>query len=149
MKESTYRRTQFYALNPEQDWEDAHDNFEITECSDRESIVESAVRYFTHGDSYRSFPGAARAVAICSAYLVNRFFGESFFDTLDDPNLMNGNDKYFKRYSEDKETYDQIIALMPKELDFSNYRMSLTLKLITEEYMMDEKGLKLIPRKNS
>ena len=146
MKESTYRRQQFYALNPNTNWEDSHDNFEITEYDNPELIVEHAIRYFTTGDSYRCFPGAARAVAICSAYLVSRFFGEDFYSTLDDPNLMNGNDKYFKPYSEDKAIYDEIIAKMPKELDFSNYRMSLTERFITQEYMMDSDGLTLIPR---
>lgn len=149
MKESTYRRKQYYALNPEQNWEDSHENFEIIEEYDRDAVVHHATRYFSHGDTYRYFPGAARAVAVCVAYLVHRHFGEDFYETLDDPDLMNGNDKYFKTYSEDREVYDRIIEQMPEELDFSNYRMSLTYNIVMKEYMLDKEGLKLIPRNRS
>lgn len=144
MKHYTYRRHTFYHLSGHESFEDEHKNFEI---KDREaSVVEDAVVYLTDGSSYLNFPGAARAVAIATADFISRNFNEDFHEVLSDKSLMHGNDPYFKTYLEDKDIYDAILSKLPRqEIDWSNYRMSVTHRLIKAEYLLDEKGLEILP----
>ena len=145
MKEYSYRRLTFYALRGHDGHPDAHENFAIT--WDEQTVVEDAVGYLTDGSTYLRFPGAARAVAVAAADFVERHFGEDFYEVLDDPNLMHGNDPYFKRYSEDRPVYDAILRRVPRDLiNWESHRMAITLSLITEEYMLDAKGLETLPR---
>ncbi len=85
----------------------------IIEEFDKESIIKRAVNYCKIQTNELYYPGKSYAVAIVFAYLLEREFGETFLTVLDDPNLLYENDPYFKRYSEDKETYDLIIDQFP------------------------------------
>ena len=111
--------------------------------------MEDAVAYLKEGSNYLRFPGAARAVAIAAADFVSRSFGEDFYQVLDDGNLMNGNDPYFKRYTEDKKVYDEILRRVDVgNINWSSFRMGVTHRLLKEEYMLDEEGLRLLPRRD-
>lgn len=145
MTEYEYRRTVFYQLNADREFPDNHKNFDITIHED--TVVEDAVAYLTLGTSHTRFPGAARAVAIATADFLNKSFGVDFYEALNDPNLMHGNDPYFKPYSEDKGIYDAIITWIPRKyFRWETERMQITLNLLKEEYMLDEEGLTLLPR---
>ena len=149
MKEYTYRRTVFYQLHANHDWQDDHDNFDIKIRPDNSNVVEDAVSYLKTGEPHTHFPGAARAVAVAAAYLVAENFNENFYDVLNDKNLMHDNDPYFLPYSEDKETYDKIIEKVGNDINWDSFRMGLTKKLILEEYLLDEKGLDFMSREYS
>ena len=142
MKKYMYRRKMFYSLQESFDYPDEHKNFEII---DSPNVVEDAVTYLLDGSSYLRFPGAARAVAIAAAELISKEFGENFFEILNDPDLMHGNDPYFKTYEEDKETYHEILQRLPA-INWDSERMQITRNLLLEEYMLDEKGLAILPR---
>lgn len=144
MREYEYRRTVFYQTRDGFSFPDEHKNFNIT--VDQETIVQNAVNYLVHGTDYLLFPGAARAVAIAAADFISREFNEDFFDVLNDPNLMHGNDPYFVPYEKDKETYDEIIKAVNGKINWDSHRMGITLSLLQQEYMLDENGLAILPR---
>lgn len=72
--------------------------------------VEDAIEYVTHRSSVGRYPGKSRIVAIIYATMVARVYGEDLLETLDDPELLHGQDEFFVPYSQDKETYDEILA---------------------------------------
>jgi hypothetical protein len=145
VKSYTYRRNTFYHLRGHESFEDEHKNFDI--IFDEGTTVEDAATYLTDGSSYLRFPGAARAVAIATADFVARNFDEDFFEVLNDPFLMQNIDPYFKTYTQDKETYDQILSIIPREnIVWDSHRMAITHRLIKEEYLLDDEGLALLPR---
>ncbi len=145
MKEYEYRRTVFYQLRGHENFEDEHKNFNYT--IEPHSVIEDAVTYLLDGSSYLRFPGAARAVAIAVADLIAREFNEDFFTVLNQKDLMNGNDPFFKTYDEDRSTYDAILTSVPRnKIIWDSPRMSITERLIREEYMLDHHGLQTLPR---
>lgn len=146
MKEYEYRKTVFYQLNSHRDFEDSHKNFNY--IINTNTTVDDAVKYLIDGSAYLSFPGAARAVAIAAGVFIAQNFKEEFHQILDNKNLMHGNDPYFKRYSEDKNTYDRVLKIVGIDsINWTSYRMMITTRLLKEEYMLDIEGLKLLPRK--
>ena len=145
MKEYQYRRTVFYQLHGHESFEDEHKNFNFT--IEPDTVVEDAITYLLDGTSYLRFPGAARAVAIAVADIVAREFNEDFFTVLNQKDLMNGNDPFFKTYEEEKAIYDAILSSVPRDrIVWDSPRMSITERLIREEYMLDNKGLETLPR---
>lgn len=143
--ESSYRRQVFYQLNGHKEFPDNHANFPIV--ASEESTIEDGAEYLLTGTSYLKFPGAARAVAIATAAFLAEHFGENFYKTLDDPNLMQGNDPYFKTYSDAKDVYDGILRIVPIEgINWQSPRMQITRNLLLEEYMLDSPGLEALPR---
>lgn len=144
MKYYEYRRLTFYALVDEFNFEDQHKNFDIIHSPD--TVVQDAIEYLRTGTSYLRFPGAARAVAISTAAIVSSKFNEDFFEVLNNTNLMNNNDPYFQTYTQSREEYDQILSVVPLgSINWNSERMQITKRLILEEYMLDEIGLKRLP----
>jgi hypothetical protein len=147
MKDYEYRRRTFYLLFGQESFEDAHKNFDM--IFDYNTVIEDAVTYLKDGTSYLRFPGAARAVALAAADIIANQFQEDFFEVLNDPFLMNGNDPYFKTYEQDKETYDMILLHISRDnFQWSSPRMAITRRLILQEYMLNEEGLKILPLKS-
>lgn len=145
MKEYQFRRMTFYGLRGHEHFEDEHKNFDIT--FDEATVVQDAVTYLTDGTSYLRFPGAARAVAIAAADIISREFSEDFLTVLNDPNLMNSNDPYYRPYEKEQFVYDEILKTIPREkINWKCERMRITQRLILEEYMLDPEGLKLLDR---
>lgn len=68
-----------------------------------------ALRYFKESDIGWLYPGKSYTVGILYAKWISEDFGEDFYEVLDDPDLLFGNDPYFVPYSKDKETYDKIL----------------------------------------
>lgn len=74
---------------------------------------EDVVNYFTTEQTTLIFPAKSYAVAIIYALLINVVFGDDVFETLSDPNLLAGNDKYFTSYAADPVTYDRVFSALP------------------------------------
>lgn len=74
-----------------------------------DTIVEDALRHWNEHVDEWIYPAKSYFVAICYANWITEDFHESFYEVLDDPELLP-HDPYFKRYSEDKQTYDDILA---------------------------------------
>lgn len=94
----------YHRLNKEHS--DSLYGFDILMSDD---IVNDAVEYFNNPDMGFVYPAKSYVVAICYAHWLSKDFKEDFYELLDDKDLLYNNDPYFKRYSEDKDTYDKII----------------------------------------
>lgn len=70
--------------------------------------VEDQVVNFFLTESELIYPAKSYFVAIIYAKCLEKYFGGSFFEYLNDPELLP-DDTYFKIYSQDKSTYDNII----------------------------------------
>lgn len=71
--------------------------------------VSAALQYCLSRSPEGVYPGKSRIVAIIYATLLEKVYGEDFYEVLDDPNLLYGQDEFFATYSDDKETYDEIL----------------------------------------
>lgn len=99
------RQEIYHRLNP--DHNDDLKNFEITISDD---VVGDAVQYFTTRDIGWVYPGKSYMVGICYAkWLTDNFHGDPL-DYLKDPDLLYGNDPYFKSFDQDPATYLEILA---------------------------------------
>lgn len=70
--------------------------------------VEDQVVDFFLTESELVYPAKSYFVAIVYAKCLEKYFGGSFFEYLNDPELLP-DDTFFKVYSQDKSTYDNII----------------------------------------
>lgn len=70
--------------------------------------VEDQVVNFFLTESELIYPAKSYFVAIVYAKCLEKYFGGNFFEFLNDPELLP-DDTYFKVYSQDKSTYDNII----------------------------------------
>ena len=80
-----------------------------------EDIVEDVLKHFVEYVDEWIYPAKSYVVGICYAKFLERDFGEDFYEVLDDPDLLFGNDPYFVPYSEDEQVYEEIL----RELDFN------------------------------
>ena len=125
-KEWKIRQALYHKLNS-----DYTDDLKKIKIEINKNIVENAVRYFFNEDMPFIYPSKSYVVAICYAYWLSKDFSEDFYELLDDNNLLYGNDPYFKTYSEDTKTYDEILKkVMPLDEnkgivpDIKNYYMA-------------------------
>lgn len=105
MKEWKIR--QFVYHSTTQEYQDDLNKFDIVYNED--NIVNDAVLHFEERVDQFLYPAKSYFVAICYAYWIQQQYGDDFYESLNDKNLLYGNDPYFKTYDEDKETYDQIL----------------------------------------
>lgn len=69
-------------------------------------IKEDALKHFFERIDEWVYPSKSYFVAFCYAHWLSLEYNEDFFELLRDPDLLYGNDPYFKTYEEDPETYD-------------------------------------------
>lgn len=81
-----------------------------------DNIVEDALLHFEEKVDEWIYPAKSYVVAICYAKWLERDFDEDFYEALDDPDLLYGNDPYFVPYSDDTSIYDAILS----DLDFND-----------------------------
>ena len=82
-----------------------------------DTVVEDALLHFNIKVHDWIYPAKSYFVAICYAKWIAKDFKEDFYTVLDDNDLIP-KDPYFRRYSQDKETYDAIL----KRLEFNEDR---------------------------
>ena len=104
MKEWKIRQEIFHRLNIDHDDDLSLHNVEV-----RDEIVENAIKYFTTTELGWIYPAKSYVVAICYARWLNQHFGEDFYESLNDPELLHGNDPYYVPYEQDKDTYNMIL----------------------------------------
>ena len=75
----------------------------------KDEVVDYAVLHFNEYVKDWIYPSKSYVVAICYASWIARDFGEDFYETLNDPELLMCNDPYFVPYDESKDVYDAII----------------------------------------
>lgn len=88
------------------DHEDDLKKFDVTFSDD---IVKNAILHFEEKVDLWIYPAKSYFVAICYASWLSEDFQEDFWMLLSDPDLLAGNDPYYRPYGSDPKTYDDII----------------------------------------
>lgn len=101
-------------------------------------VAQYAIRYLTSVVSELQFPGKSYAVAILYSYLIEKHFKVPFFESLKDPDLFDGTDKYFRPYQESPQIYDLILEAVGEDIGKS-FQFSQVQK--THEYFLKEFGI--------
>lgn len=71
--------------------------------------VENALFYIREQADYGIYPAKSYMVAIIYATMLEKVYGEDFYEVLNDPDLLFGQDDFFEPYDQDPVTYDAII----------------------------------------
>jgi hypothetical protein len=71
--------------------------------------VTAALNYVREKADVGTYPGKSYIVAIIYATMINKVYGDDFLQTLNDPDLLYGQDDFFVPYSQDKQAYDSIL----------------------------------------
>lgn len=94
------KRKLSYLLNI---WDDVN----LPYIFNNDKVEEQVINFFLT-ESELIYPAKSYFVAIVYAKCLEKYFGINFFESLNDPELLP-DDTYFKVYSQDKLTYDNII----------------------------------------
>ena len=105
MKTWRLKQELYHRLN-----KDYSDDLNQVEIRISEDIIEDAYRHFIEKVDEWIYPAKSYFVAICYASWIAKDFDEDFYELLNDPMLLAGNDPYFVTYENDKEMYDQLIS---------------------------------------
>jgi len=92
---------------------DYNDDLNKVNIINSQDIVGDAVKHFYENVSEWIYPAKSYFVAICYATWICEDYGEDFYQLLNDPELLYGNDPYFVPYDLDPETYDAILDQVP------------------------------------
>ena len=71
--------------------------------------IEDALNYVRQQSPIGIYPAKSFMVAIIYAKMINEVYGDDFYETLNDPDLLYNQDDYFVPYFQAKDTYDQIL----------------------------------------
>lgn len=105
MKDWKIKQEIYHRLNTEHSDDLNTKKIEITN-----DVVSNAVRYFEQQDIGWIYPSKSYMVGICYARWLSEHFGGRPLEYLDDPDLLYGNDPYFRPYSLDPKTYIDILS---------------------------------------
>lgn len=133
MKDWKVRQHIYHALNPITDYIDGEDIVQ----HNRSQLVQDIVDYFTGEQAELVYPAKSYAVAIIYAQLLNKYFGEDFWNALDDPDLLFGNDRFFVPFSEDPQTYKEAFAQIDTDVENLPWsQVRTTISYFKEEFML-------------
>lgn len=104
MQEWKIRQEVFHKLK--HDFKDDLNKIEITLSHD---LKNNALRHFYERVDEWIYPAKSYVVAFCYAYWISQDFQEDFRDLLMDPDLLYGNDPYYKTYDESPEVYEFLL----------------------------------------
>ena len=104
MKEWKVKQEIHHRLNPQP--VDDLNKLEIVYTE--ENIKETALEHFFERVDDLIYPAKSYFVAVCYAYWISQDYNEDFWDLLRDPDLLAGNDPYYKTLDEDPETYSYL-----------------------------------------
>lgn len=133
MKEWKVRQAVYHKLNQEHD-----DDLSLHDIKISDSVVDDAIKYFTTTELGWVYPAKSYVVAICYARWLNEYFGEDFYDALNDEELLFGNDPYFVPYEKDKDTYNRIMDTVRFDFDEKIGIVPDIKKYFKEEFGLDE-----------
>ncbi len=131
-----------YVYNKTHEHEDLIEEKYVLIDSDEE-VTKYAIAYFYKALDHLYYPAKSYSVAIIYAYLINKYFHEDFYATLDDENLFCGNDKFFIPYQENKKLYDAVIGELGLFSDSFCLNMEIEQVLKTVRFFEKEFGVDL------
>lgn len=113
-KEWKTRQEIYHRLNT-----DFKDDLNKVDIVFKDNVKENALLHFFQKIDEWVYPSKSFVVAFCYAYWLSQDFNEDIKDLLNDPDLLYGNDPYFKPYNQDPEVYDFL---------FDNIKMPIPMK---------------------
>ena len=122
----------YHKLNQYHDDDLSLHNIEITD-----NIIRDAIKYFTTTELGWVYPAKSYVVGICYAKWLNQYFAEDFYESLNDVDLLFGNDPYFVPYEKDKNAYDEIINIVGFNFDETLGIIPDIKKYFIEEFLID------------
>lgn len=97
-------------------------------------LVEMVINFFKT-ESLLVYPAKSYFVAIVYAHCIKKYFGEDFYEVLNDKELLF-DDKYFIPYKEDKSVYDEIIKQIG---DIDQYKsIEKTVNYFKQEMLVED-----------
>lgn len=129
------RQNVFYLLNKE--FDDDLSKFQI-ELVQGQLVVDNAVKYFKSNDLGWVYPSKSYVVAICYSKWISDLWGHDFYDILNDPDLLYGNDPYFLPYSCSKDIYDSIIEQVGLNFNEDSGIIPDIRQYFLKEFMIDQ-----------
>ena len=100
-------------------------------------IIKNAILYFKTTELGWVYPAKSYVVGICYAKWLKQYFAEDFYQSLNDPDLLFGNDPYFVIYEKDKNTYDAILNNIGFDFDETMGIIPDIKKYFIEEFLID------------
>lgn len=100
-------------------------------------IIKNAILYFKTTELGWIYPAKSYVVGICYAKWLKQYFAENFYESLNDPDLLFGNDPYFVIYEKDKNTYDAILNNIGFDFDETMGIIPDIKKYFIEEFLID------------
>lgn len=97
----------YHRLNPQH--EDDLKNFDIIMLKDKQEIIKHAIEYLYDNEKGFVYPSKSYIVAIVYADYISERWDINFFELLNDPDLLYGNDPFFVTYEQDSLTYDILV----------------------------------------
>lgn len=141
MKEHKLRQSLYYCTADIDDINGVHVFIPVIQQSDAETI-RSAVEYFTVEDAHTPFPAKSFAIAIIYARLLERYFQEDFYASLDDIDLLGGFDCHFVPYSRAEPVYNAIIAQIPDDVEAIHLsQVNITVQCFRDEFLLESMPL--------
>jgi hypothetical protein len=122
----------YHKLNQYHDDDLSLHNIEITD-----NIIRDAIKYFTTTELGWVYPAKSYVVGICYAKWLNQYFAEDFYESLNDVDLLFGNDPYFVPYEKDKHAYDEIINIVGFNFDETLGIIPDIKKYFIEEFLIN------------
>ena len=122
----------YHKLNQYHDDDLSLHNIEITD-----NIIRDAIKYFTTTELGWVYPAKSYVVGICYAKWLNQYFAEDFYESLNDVDLLFGNDPYFVPYEKDKNAYDEIINIVGFNFDETLGIIPDIKKYFIEEFLIN------------
>lgn len=121
----------YHRLNQSHD-----DDLSLHDIEISNDIVGNAIKYFTTNELGWVYPAKSYVVAICYARWLTEHYGGVFYDYLEDPELLHGNDPYFVTYSRDPGTYHAILNVVGWAFNEELGIVPDVKKYFTEEFML-------------
>ena len=149
MKDWKLRQKIYHATNSVTDLLDdvvAHEGRSVlnTVFTSTDQQVEAIKSYFTSEVWDLEYPTKSYVVALVYATLLGKHFGEDVVEVLNDPELLYGNDKWFRTYSASPDVYDKALKeLAPvlsrianSELDTIPSQIQATIGYFNDEFFI-------------
>lgn len=105
---------------------------------ERDDLVNRIIAYFTQEVLTLEYPAKSYAVAIIYAKLLEHYFNEDFYKTLNDPDLLYNNDKFFVPYDHDSHLYDHILSRISLDFDRSLSQIDTTIQYFEQEFFIGQ-----------
>lgn len=136
MKEHKRRQHMFHALEEPGDEFNAMSFLRNYEAD--YELINEIVEYFTTASDIIRYPSKSYAVAIIYAKLLDQYFGEDFYESLNDPDLLHGNDVFFVPYNEAKHIYDAVLGEISLEFNTNLPQVNTTVSYFLEEFYLTD-----------